>query len=78
MSVFGYNDSEEISVKYLGLTNRCIDIPAKQAYYGSIITQESLIEGQQQQLEVVKNLAIIYFPTQFLHIDICRSASALT
>jgi AbiTii len=52
---FGYNDSDKISLKYLALTNRFVDVPMKTAYYGSIITQEAVIEGQQHQLDVVKN-----------------------
>jgi hypothetical protein len=52
---FGYNDSEELSIKYLGLTNRWIDVNQNRAYFASIIVQESVVEGQQEQLGVVKS-----------------------
>jgi hypothetical protein len=50
----GYNDSTELSLKYLGITSRWIDIKAKTAYFAGIVVHESLIQAQQEQLEVVK------------------------
>src|SRR5579864_3059906 len=51
---FGYNDSDEISVKYLGLTARWIDIPKKQAYYAATLTHEAIIEAERQKMDVAK------------------------
>jgi hypothetical protein len=52
----GYDDNTntELSLKYLTITSRWIDINAKTAYFAGIVVHESLIQAQQEQLEVVK------------------------
>jgi hypothetical protein len=47
----GYNDMDEVSLKYLELTSRWIDVPTKTAYFGSITVQEGMIESQNEELE---------------------------
>jgi hypothetical protein len=50
----GYNNSDEVSIKYLRLTDRWIDVQTKEAYYGSTVMQESVVMAQKEQLDVAK------------------------
>jgi hypothetical protein len=51
---FGYNNRDDVSIKYLRLTDRWIDVHTKEAYYGSTVMQESVVITQKEQLDVVK------------------------
>jgi hypothetical protein len=49
-----YSDSEEISLKYLRLTQRWLDEPAKKAYFAGVAVHESVFQLNRDQLEIVK------------------------
>ena len=61
---FGYNDRDEISLKYLGLTDRWIDIPAKKAYFASALVHTQIIEDHKQKLEAIQK----YIPSDGISI----------
>jgi len=50
----GYNASEDICLKYLGLTSRWISIEEKKAYFAGIVIHESCLDAWSQELEVIK------------------------
>lgn len=52
---FGYNSSEELSLKYIGLTGRWTDYEKKIAYWGPISQQEGVLESHKAEMEVIKN-----------------------
>jgi hypothetical protein len=52
--VHGYNDSSEVCLKYLGLTNRWIDVEARKAYFAGLTVHEALIDSWKEEMDVVK------------------------
>ncbi len=51
---YNYSKTDDISKKYLSLTHRWIDVSAGTAYFAGIVTQEGIISGHQEELDVVK------------------------
>lgn len=50
----GYNDTETLSRKYLSLTGRWISIEKNTAYWGSLATQEAVIQSGAARIEAMK------------------------
>ena len=50
----GYVDDEPIARRYLSLTSRWINMSENKAYFAGISTQESVLDGFQEELNVIK------------------------
>lgn len=50
----GYNDTDEVSLKYLELTSRWIGFSTKKAYFAAINIHEAMIENHKDELDIVK------------------------
>jgi hypothetical protein len=50
----GYNDSESVSLRYVGLTGRWIDIKKREAYWASLATLESVIKAEELRLSALR------------------------
>jgi hypothetical protein len=50
----GYDNTGKVSLKYLGLTNRWIDVSEKTGYFAPINSHEAMIESLKEQLDIVK------------------------
>jgi hypothetical protein len=50
----GYNNRDEIALKFIDLTNRKFHVDTMQVHYGSSIMQESIVQSQKEQLDIVK------------------------
>jgi hypothetical protein len=67
---YGYDDSGDVSLKYLGLTARWIDIKEKKAYFAGVTVHETILESWKEELEVVKRFvpsgdwAAVHFQSQ--------------
>src|SRR5208337_47630 len=51
---YGYEDHSPLSLKYLGLTNRWIDVATKQAYFAGLVVHETCLNTHKEELEIVK------------------------
>ena len=51
---FGYNDTEELSLEYIGRTSRWVDIGDRKAYFAPLAVHEGSLESLKDQLDIVK------------------------
>jgi hypothetical protein len=54
LEMIGYNDSEEISLKYMSITGRWIDYAKKTGYWGPLAQQEAAIEAEKAKLAAMR------------------------
>ncbi|WP_444944900.1 hypothetical protein ACJJIK_09660 [Microbulbifer sp. ZKSA006] len=54
MEMGGYNDTNEISLKYMNLTGRWVDAANKKGFWGPLAEQEAAIEAEKAKLQMLR------------------------